>query len=92
MCKRPSYNTAAVGIDYPTDEFEVLPRVPMENAQQTLPSLKLDDEQLAEDLTAFHWLMEPGPSEELVRILTIYRPGSLLKDKSEHYWVRRASM
>ena len=83
---------AALSVDYPSDECAVLPRVPMEVAQETLSDLALDDEQLSEDLAAFHWLMEPGPSEELVQVLTRYRPGSLLKDNSEHYWVRRASM
>ena len=68
---------AALSVDYPSDECAVLPQVPMEVAQETLPDLAIDDEQLSKDLAAFHWLMEPGPSEELVQVLTRYRPGSL---------------
>jgi len=82
---------AGLEIDYPKHEFAVLPKLPVENAEVTFLDLALDDE-LCKNLAAFHWLMEPGPTEELVSILTRYPPGSFLKDKSEHYWVRRASM
>ena len=51
-----------------------------------------NDNTFWEGLNASHWLMAQSLSPDLINILSMYSPGRMLKDKSDRFWVRRATM
>lgn len=36
--------------------------------------------------------MQSNPTDEFISCLTGFKPGTVLADKEEHYWIRRAKM
>ena len=80
------------GIDPPNDDERVLHKGEMEHAEALVAGADLDNKDLASGRATHHWLMDQEPSTVLTTTLTRYPPGSMLLDRSDHYWIRRATM
>ena len=61
-------------------------------AEAVLECIDLEDSDLINALCTHHWLMDSSMREELITVLTHYKPGSVLADTDGHHWYRRAKM
>ena len=52
----------------------------------------IDDSALLNGLSAHHWLMDNKLRDNLITVLTGYKPGTVLQDVDGHNWYRRAKM
>ena len=80
------------GIDPPNDDERVLHKAEIEHAEALVAAADLDNKDIASGLATHHWLMDQEPSTALTTTLTRYPPGSMLLDRSDHYWIRRPTM
>ncbi len=61
-------------------------------AESVMLEANLADQDLADSLATFHWLMEQGLGEGIVQVLQRFPPGTMLADKQGRYWIRRAAI
>ncbi len=61
-------------------------------AKSVVLEANLADQDLADSLATFHWLMEQGLGEGIVQALQRFLPGTMLADKQGRYWIRCAAM
>ena len=54
--------------------------------------MKSIDSNLISGLCSYHWLMGGKTSDNLISVLTQYKPGTILVDTDGHHWSRRAKM
>ena len=54
--------------------------------------MKSSDSNLKSGLCSYHWLMGGKISDNLISVLTQYKPGTILVDIDGHHWSRRGKM
>ena len=70
-----------------------LQECPTEASQRVAEVIvKSIDSNLISGLCSYHWLMGSKISDNLISVLTQYKPGTILVDTDGHHWSRRAKM